>query len=41
MSNATRGKIDEIVSDDILRDAALVLVNALYFKGKWEEPFNK
>lgn len=41
VSNATRGKIDEIVNQDIVDQATLLLINALYFKGLWEVPFDK
>lgn len=38
----THGKIKEIVKeDDITGDTMMVLVNALYFDGKWEHPFEK
>ncbi len=36
----TRGKIDSIVSVDSLTEDTLgILINALYFNGKWAEPF--
>ncbi len=37
----TKGKIDQLVDHGAIRDALLVLVNALYFKGTWSLPFNK
>lgn len=38
----THGKIKEIVKeDDITGDTMMVLVNALYFDGKWEHPFEQ
>ena len=37
----TRGKIKSIVTEDVVQRIALVLVNAIYFKGKWLEPFKK
>ncbi len=38
----TREKIDSIVTEDILTDDALaILVNALYFGGKWVDPFEE
>jgi len=36
----TKDKIDKIV-DRIDRDSMLFLINAVYFKGKWEDPFEK
>jgi serine protease inhibitor len=36
----TNGKIDQIV-DEIDPNSALLLFNAIYFKGKWEIPFPK
>ena len=36
----TNGKIKEIVSDDIDPTTVLFLINAIYFKGTWEEEFN-
>jgi serpin B len=36
----TNGKIKELLQrDDITRETALVLVNAIYFKAAWEMPF--
>ncbi len=36
----TRGKIDSIVTPDTLTDSTLaLLINALYFDGKWADPF--
>ena len=37
----TQGKIPQIVEARDLTQAALVLVNALYFKGTWDKPFEK
>lgn len=39
MSDATRGKIKEIVDDNTLQASLCVLINALYFKGLWQSPF--
>src|SRR6185437_7135906 len=36
----TNGKIKDLLQkDDITKDTALVLVNAIYFKAAWENPF--
>ncbi|XP_064215255.1 serpin peptidase inhibitor 5 isoform X1 [Tribolium castaneum] len=41
VSNATHGLIDQIVGNQHLSpDTALLLTNALYFKGKWKTEFN-
>ena len=39
VANATRDKIPELVTIDMLSDAQLVLVSALYFKGNWKHSF--
>ncbi|KAM7290308.1 leukocyte elastase inhibitor-like [Ixodes scapularis] len=36
----TKGKISDIVSEGSLREAAMVLINAIYFKGSWENAFD-
>ncbi|XP_060228340.1 serpin B9-like [Meriones unguiculatus] len=42
VSKQTKGKIPELLSDNAIDSGTrLVLVNALYFKGKWDQPFNK
>lgn len=42
VSKQTEGKIPELLSDgSVDSETRLVLVNALYFKGKWHQPFNK
>lgn len=42
VSKQTEGKIPELLSGGSLdSETRLVLVNALYFKGKWHQPFNK
>lgn len=38
---ATRGKVKNIVRYPFDPDTALVIANAIYFKGKWAEPFDK
>ncbi|HJQ68500.1 MAG TPA: serpin family protein [Blastocatellia bacterium] len=40
VSDKTKGKIDKIV-DQISPDAILFLINAIYFKGKWSDEFEK
>lgn len=40
VNDKTRGRIPKLF-DDLSRDTLLVLVNALYFKDKWEEPFKR
>ncbi len=40
VSQKTKGKIDQIV-DQISPDQVLFLINAIYFKGNWETPFDK
>ena len=37
----TRGMITEIVQEDELKDLEAVLLNALYFNGDWEDPFEE
>lgn len=37
--DATNGKLDNLVSSDSISDAVALLVNAVYFKGKWQEEF--
>ncbi|GBG86467.1 hypothetical protein CBR_g41462 [Chara braunii] len=42
VSNQTSGKIQQVVPEGLLREASVfVLVNALYFKGSWQEVFCK
>lgn len=41
VSDATRGKITEIVDDGTLSMMALLLINAIYFKGTWQLQFDK
>ena len=38
---ATNALINEIVDEEDLRVALLVLANAIYFRGKWSTPFEK
>jgi serpin B len=37
----TDGKIDEIVSPRAVASSKAILTNAVYFKGKWQRPFDK
>lgn len=39
VSNKTQGKIKTLVSDNMLRNALIVVLNAVYFKGLWAAPF--
>ena len=41
VSQHTKGKIPEIVTFDIVRAAIAILTNAVYFRGRWLEPFSK
>lgn len=41
VENATKGKIKDIVDESIVKQAALILINAIYFKAKWQVPFPK
>ncbi|MEN9230813.1 MAG: serpin family protein [Thermostichus sp. DG02_5_bins_236] len=39
VANRTQGKIDRLV-DRLSRDDLMVLLNAIYFKGEWRQPFD-
>jgi serpin B len=42
VSEKTRAKIQELIERDVIRgDTRLVLTNAIYFKGRWDEPFEE
>ena len=41
VDNSTKGQIPEIVSPSALQDVSLMLINAIYFFGKWERPFDR
>jgi serpin B len=42
VSTKTREKIRELIQRDFLSpDTRLILTNAIYFKGQWDEPFRK
>ncbi len=42
VNNATNGLIDKIFEEsDMDPNAAMILLNAIYFKGNWKYPFNK
>ena len=41
VTEKTHGKIDSILQGPIDPATQLFLANAIYFKGKWEEPFDK
>ncbi|MEJ8304508.1 serpin family protein [Saccharibacillus sacchari] len=40
VSDSTHGKIDQLVDGGTLTGLSTYLANAVYFKGKWSEPFN-
>ncbi len=41
VKTSTKGKIDKIIEPPIPEDAIMYLINAIYFKGKWTDTFNK
>jgi serine protease inhibitor len=41
VSEQTRGKISDLLAPGSLEQAVLLLVNAIYFKGKWQRPFDQ
>ncbi len=41
VSQATNGKIPSIVRDEDMADTDAILLNAIYFKGLWRDPFEK
>lgn len=40
VSKATKDKITEIIDDMTASQVSLILINAIYFKGLWEKPFD-
>lgn len=40
VSRETQGKIAELVTLNLIRDAILILINAIYFKGIWTNKFD-
>lgn len=40
VKNATDGKIEELLSEPLPPSTKLVLLNAIYFKGLWDTPFD-
>jgi serpin B len=40
VSRKTQGKIAELVTLNLIRDAILILINAIYFKGIWTNKFD-
>ena len=40
VKSQTNGKIKDIVSEDLDTNTALILINAIHFKGDWEKTFN-
>lgn len=41
VEGATGGKIRELVDESAVRQATIILINAIYFKGDWLHPFKK
>jgi serine protease inhibitor len=41
VKEATRGMIEELITDDAVAQSVLIAVNALYFKGKWAVRFSE
>ncbi len=41
VAEKTQGKIQNLVTPDLIRAAILLLINAIYFKGRWTRRFNK
>ncbi|HEY3415384.1 MAG TPA: serpin family protein [Armatimonadota bacterium] len=41
VSDKTQKKITQLVTPDDLQAAVMVLLNAVYFKGSWQQPFDK
>ncbi|KAL1131216.1 hypothetical protein AAG570_010834, partial [Ranatra chinensis] len=42
VNSVTKGNIQELISDpNSMKDVVMLLLNAIYFKGKWEFPFDK
>lgn len=41
VDRSTSGRITEIVPDPIPRDVVMYLINAIYFKGRWTEQFDR
>ncbi len=41
ISDATDGMIDKMLSPPISPDVVMYLINAIYFKGEWQEQFSK
>lgn len=41
VSDETEGLIDEIITSSIPGNIQMYLINAIYFKGEWQEKFNK
>lgn len=37
----TNGRIKDLVTEDSLQNAVVLLINAMYFEGTWRTPFNK
>jgi serine protease inhibitor len=40
VKDVTRGKVANLVTPDSMSNAIMILINAVYFRGVWELPFN-
>ncbi|EFO99891.1 CRE-SRP-3 protein [Caenorhabditis remanei] len=40
VKEATKGKITEVATKDTVKDALALLINAIYFKGDWQDKFD-
>ncbi|NLO10245.1 MAG: hypothetical protein GX129_10330 [Clostridiales bacterium] len=40
IDNATKGKITRMLEPPIRKEVLMYLINAIYFKGEWKEPFD-
>lgn len=41
VSNKTQNKIKQIVSEEMVHESILAIINAIHFKGKWKHVFHK
>ncbi|XP_044741554.1 uncharacterized protein LOC123302606 [Chrysoperla carnea] len=40
ITEATKGRVESIVTDDDIKNSVLILMNAIFFKGKWRYAFH-